>query len=68
MDLDNLANIAEIIGACTLFSGALFGLYQIRQHRQAQASVAATQLTQTFFRSDLAHAFARLRQLPDGAA
>jgi hypothetical protein len=60
------ANIAEIIGAGGLLSGLIFGLFQIRQYRSQQRDAVAINLAQTFYSSDLAHALALLRSLPDG--
>lgn len=67
LTLDQLAAIAEIIGACTIVTGLTFGAYQIRAHRIQQRNAIATELTSTFYNADLARAVLLLQQLPDGA-
>jgi hypothetical protein len=68
MDISTLANYADIVGACTIVTGVLFGLYQIRLNRRQQRNTIASQLTQTFLSADLANAFSLLRGLPDGVS
>ncbi len=68
MTLNELAAFAEIIGACTIVTGLIFGAYQIRAHRVEQRNVIATELTSTFYNVDLARAVLLLQQLPDGAS
>ncbi|MEM7077879.1 MAG: hypothetical protein AAF513_04530 [Pseudomonadota bacterium] len=66
MDLGQVADIAEIIGMVTIFTGLVFGGFQIRLHRRQQQNAVATQLSQTFLCADLAHAVVKLQALPDG--
>jgi hypothetical protein len=66
--LTQLAAIAEIIGACTIVTGLIFGAYQIRAHRIQQRNAIATELTSTFYNAELARAVLLLQQLPDGAS
>ena len=68
LTLTELAAFAEIIGACTIVTGLIFGAYQIRAHRVEQRSAIATELTSTFYNADLARAVLLLQQLPDGAS
>jgi hypothetical protein len=66
LSLQNLAALAEIIGACTIVTGLLFGWFQIRQFRIQQRNSVATNLAQAFYSADLAKAITLLRNLPDG--
>ena len=67
LTLEQLAALAEIIGACTIVTGLIFGAYQIRAHPTQQRNAIATELTSTFYNADLARAVLLLQQLPDGA-
>jgi hypothetical protein len=66
LSLQNLANLAEVIGAGTIVTGLLFGWFQIRQFRIQQRNNVATNLAQTFYSADLAKAITLIRNLPDG--
>ena len=68
LTLEQIAAIAEIIGASTILTGLIFGAYQIRAHRIEQRNAIATELTSTFYNADLARAVLLLQQLPDGAS
>ena len=68
LTLEQIAAIAEIIGACTILTGAVFGAFQIRAHRIEQRNAIATELTSTFYNAELARAVLLLQQLPDGAS
>jgi hypothetical protein len=69
--MDNISlatwgNIAEIIGACSIVSGLIFGLFQLRHHRGQQRDNIATNLTQTFYSKDLAQALTLMQEVPEG--
>jgi hypothetical protein len=66
MSLQQIASIAEIIGAFTIVSGLVFGWFQIRVYRTQQRDRIATNLMQTFYNPDLARAVSLLHKLPDG--
>ena len=66
MSLQQIASIAEIIGAFTIVSGLVFGWFQIRVYRAQQRDRVATNLMQTFYNPELARAISLLHQLPDG--
>jgi hypothetical protein len=66
VSLDQLANLAEIIGASTIVTGLVFGLVQLRHYRILQRDSIAQSLTQTFYSRDLANAIALLQNVPDG--
>ncbi len=66
LSLDQLANLAEIVGAGTLVTGALFGWFQIRSFRVQQRNAIAINLAQTFYNQELAKALTLLQPMPDG--
>ena len=66
--LEVIASYAEIIGAGTIITGVIFGLYQIRLARLEQHNSVASQLMQTFLNSELARALRLLMWLPDGVS
>lgn len=66
LSLGTLANLAEIIGAGSILTGLVFGLFQIRQYRAQQRDAVAINLTQSFYSRDLANALTLLQKLPDG--
>jgi hypothetical protein len=65
MPLATLANLAEIIGACSILTGLMFGLFQIRQYRAQQRDSIAMNLAQTFYNRDLARALSLMQNVPD---
>ena len=66
MSLQQIASIAEIIGAFTIVSGLVFGWFQIRVYRAQQRDRVATNLMQTFYNPELARAVSLLHQVSDG--
>ena len=48
MELQTLANIAEIVGTLLVISGVLFGLVEIRHYRQQRQETAAMEIMRTF--------------------
>ena len=66
MNIELIANYAEIIGALTIVSAVIFGVCQMRMQSLQQKNSIATQLTQTFMDESLALSVAKLRELPDG--
>jgi len=65
IDLDTLANLAEVLGALTIIGGVLFAIVQIRQYRQQLRETATLELMRTFQTSEFAQAFQVLRSLRD---
>lgn len=65
LSLASLANIAEIIGASTIVTGAIFGWVHLRHLRAQQRDAVASNLMQTFYSRDLAQAIALVQTLPD---
>ena len=66
LDMGELANLAEIIGAGTIITGLLFGWFQLRSFRIQQRDAVAINLAQTFYNQDLARALTLLQPVPDG--
>jgi hypothetical protein len=65
-NLDQVAAIAEIVGAITILTGLVFGVFQIRAHHVQQRNAIATSLAKTFYNTDFAKAVLVLHGLPDG--
>ena len=66
--LSTWASIAEIIGAGSIVTGLIVGLFQVRQFRIQQRDTAAINLAQTFYSPDLARALRLLQNVPDGVS
>ncbi len=64
--LSTWAAMAEIIGAGSIITGLIVGLFQIRQFRIQQRNAVAINLAQTFYSHDLAQAISLLQNVPDG--
>ena len=68
MPLDQVANIAEIIGAGTIITALIFGSFQIREYRKSRENIVAVELMRTFYGADFAHAVSLIRLLPDAVS
>ena len=66
--LSTWAAFAEIIGAGSIVTGLVVGLFQVRQFRIQQRDAAAINLAQTFYSPDLARALRLLQNVPDGVS
>ena len=66
VSLDTWAALAEIIGAGSIVTGLIIGLFQIRHFRVQQRDAVAINLAQTFYSPDLARAISLLQKVPDG--
>ena len=65
MNLNTIANIAEIASAATVIFGILFGLFQLSEYRTQRRNAVAAELMRNFYSADLANAVAIIRNLPD---
>ena len=65
LDLDTLANLAEIFGAVTIVGGAVFAVVQIRQMRWQRRDAAAIAFLDSVQDGEFARAYLRVLQLPD---
>lgn len=63
--LASLADLADVIGAGTIVTGLVFGGFQLRYYRAEQRNAVATNLMQTFYGRDLAHAIALMQTVSD---
>ncbi len=66
IDLQTLANLAEIFGVLTVIAGVLFGAYQVREFRIQRRYSITVELMRSFYNPDLARAVHLIRQLPEG--
>ena len=66
LDLQTLANLAEVFGALTIFGGAVFAVLQIREFRAQRREALAVELTRAFQNPELIRALWAIRALPDG--
>lgn len=65
VNLDTLANIAEILGASTIVGGVVFALLQINQMRRQRRDAAAIAFIDSVQNGEFARAYLRVLQLPD---
>jgi hypothetical protein len=66
LNLQNLANAAELLGGISIVVALTFSAFQIREFKMRRRDSVAVGLMQSFYSADLAHAIALLRLLPDG--
>lgn len=65
MDLNDLANLAEIFGFFTIIGGAAFAFVQIRQSRTQRRDASAIAFIDSVQDGEFARAYLRVLQLPD---
>jgi len=65
LSLSTWASIAEIIGAGSIITGLILGVFQVRHFRVQQRNAVAVNLAQTFYSQDLAQAIGLLQNVPD---
>jgi len=65
MDLQVLANLAEVIGAAIVVGGVGFAFIQLAQYRQQRRDQAAVELARSFQTPEFAHALRLVLDLPD---
>jgi hypothetical protein len=66
MDLNTLANIAEIVGAAIVLGGVGFAFVELSQLRQQRRDTAAIELSRSFQTPEFAHSLRLVLELPDG--
>lgn len=66
MDLNTLANIAEIIGAAIVLGGVGFAFLEMGHLRRQRRDAAAIELSRSFQTPEFAHALRLVLELPDG--
>ena len=68
MDLQDLGNIAQAVGAATVVIGGLFALFQFNEYKRQRQDAAAAEVMHTFIGPDLARALTVLRVMPDAVS
>lgn len=68
IDLETLANFAELLGGISIVVALTFSAFQIREFKMRRRDSVAAGLMQSFYSADLARAVARIRSLPDGVS
>jgi hypothetical protein len=68
MDLNTLANLAEIVGAVIVIGGFAFAFIQLAHFRRQRHDVAAIQLASSFENPEFARALRLVLSLPDGVS
>lgn len=66
LELQTLANLAEIFGAVTVIAGLFFALTQLREFKRQRRDAIAAELMRSFYNPELARAVQLIRKLPDG--
>jgi hypothetical protein len=66
MDLNTLANLAEIIGFFTILGGLWFALVQLLSIRGQRRDMAAIEIARAFQNPEFAHALLLVLSLPSG--
>ncbi len=66
MDLNTLANVAEIIGFFTIVGGLWFAVVQIRDFRAQRREMASIELTRAFENPEFSRALLLVLSLPSG--
>ncbi len=67
MDLQTLANVAQILGAVAVVAAIVFGFVQIRQFRVQRRDAAAAELVRSFQDASFTQSFRLITALPDNA-
>jgi len=65
LNLESMANIAELLGGISIIVALTFSFFQMREFKMRRRDSVAAGLMQTFYSADLAHAVALLRLLPN---
>ena len=68
MDLQDLANIAQAVGAATVVIGGLFALFQFNEYKRQRHDAAAAEVMHAFIGPDLMRALTVLRVMPDAVS
>ena len=66
MNLDDLSDLAQMVGAATVVGGTVFALYQLSEMRRQREDAVAAELMRQFMDTDFANAIMVLRDIPDG--
>lgn len=66
MELEQIANIVEILGVMALISAIIFGWIQVRQHRNDTRNAALISLASSFEDKEFTDAYLLVTSLPKG--
>jgi len=67
MDLQTLANLAQVVSALAVVAAIVFGLIQVRQFQMQRRDTAATELVRSFLDAQFAQALRVIDSLPNNA-
>ena len=65
-DMENIANVAEILGAIIVIGGLAFAVIQMRSLRQQRRELAAIELFRSFGNANFNKAYETILALPEG--
>ena len=68
MELHELADLAQAVGAATVVGGTIFALVQFFEYKKQRQEAVAAEVMRTFIGPELAYALTILRGFPDGAS
>ncbi|HKN78820.1 MAG TPA: hypothetical protein VJW16_06605 [Lysobacter sp.] len=68
MNLQDLGNIAQAVGAATVVAGAIFALVQFIEYKKQRQDAVAAEVMRTFIGAELARALTILRGMPDAVS
>jgi hypothetical protein len=68
MDLQDLGNVAQAVGAATVVGGTIFALVQFFEYKRQRQDAAIAEVMRTFIGAELARALTILMAMPDGVS
>jgi hypothetical protein len=68
MNLQDLANLAQAVGAATVVGGTVFALVQFFEYKKQRRESVAAEVMRTFIGPELSRAITILRGFPDGVS
>jgi hypothetical protein len=68
IDLDTLANLANVLGSLAIIGGGIFAVVQLQEFREQRRQAVAAELVRTFSEPAHANAVNLIQELPNGAS
>ncbi len=68
MNLQDLGNLAQAVGAATVVGGTIFALVQFFEYKRQRQDAAIAEVMRTFIGAELARALTILMAMPDGVS
>lgn len=68
MDLQDLGNLAQAVGAATVVGGTVFALAQFFEYKRQRQDAAIAEVMHSFIGPELSRAITRLLRMPDGVS